>query len=243
VVDELLAIPPERFVEARNAAARRLREEGRRDAAEAIKALSRPSVPLWALNRLAREQPSVIETFLRAADQLREAYRSGGDIRAATAPEREAEARVVAAAAELARAEGRNVTETVIDRLHETTRAAAADAESAVALREGRLLSEPRAPSIDELLGSMPQTSEAPTEMATQKRDQKAEKLALREQIAAAESEASQARSGAREASDATREAEREWKRAQKAAEQAQRRSEEAGARLHDLQERLGELR
>jgi chromosome segregation ATPase len=136
-----------------------------------------------------------------------------------------------------------NVTQTVIDRLHETTRSAAADAESAAALREGRLLREPEAPSLDDLLGSMPQTSDAPRRVAPRQRDRKAEGRELRERIAAAESEASRARSEAREASDTARAAEREWKRAEKAAEQAQRRSDGSAERLRDLRKRLEDLR
>jgi hypothetical protein len=240
VVDELLAIPPERFTEERNAAVKRLRAEGQRAAAEAIKGLPRPPVSLWALNRLAREQPSLIETFLRSAEQLRQAYRSGGDIRAASSPERAAEARVVAAAAELARAEGRNVTETVVDRLQQSMRAAAADPEIAAALRDGRLLREPAAPSLEELLGSLPQASEAPRTKAPQQRDH--ERLALREQVADAKSDASRARSEARAASDVARKAQREWERAKKLAEQAERRSDAAAERLRDLQQRLEEL-
>jgi hypothetical protein len=242
VVDELLSIPPGQFTEARNAAVKRLRAEGQRETADAVKGLPRPSVSLWALNQLAREQPSLIETFLRAADQLREAYRSGGDIRAATSPERDAEARVVAAAAELARAEGMSVTETAMDRLRQIMHAAAADAEVAAALRDGRLVREPAAPSIDELLGSLPQEPAAARSENEPRRDQAAERDGLREEIAVARSEVSQARSEARSASDTAREAQREWERAQKLAERMQRSSDEAAERLRDLQARLKQL-
>ena len=76
VVDELLALPPGQFTEARNAAAKRLTADGRREEAAEIKGLSRPSVALWALNRLAREQASLLETFLTAAEALRKAHRT-----------------------------------------------------------------------------------------------------------------------------------------------------------------------
>ena len=142
VVDELLGLPPERFTDARNAAAKALRAEGRRDAADAVKSLPRPAVSLWALNGLAHEQPALIEAFLGAAEQLRDAFRSGGDIRAATPPLREAEARVAAAAAELALARGKNPTETVVRGLGTTLSALASGAGSAEALRRGRLIHE-----------------------------------------------------------------------------------------------------
>ena len=161
---ELLALPPEEFTAARNAAVKRLRAEGQRDVAETIQGLPRPPLSLWALNHVAHEQPKLIEAFLDSAEQLREAYRSGGDIRAATSPERDAEAAVVGAAVEFARGEGRKLTEAVMERLRQTVRAAAADAGVGEELRNGRLIREPEAPSIGELLGSMPATSAAEQE-------------------------------------------------------------------------------
>ena len=241
VVGELLALPPEEFTAARNAAVKRLRAEGQRDVAETIKGLPRPPVSLWALNHLAREQPKLIEAFLDSAEQLREAYRSGGDIRAATSPERDAEAAVVAAASELARGEGRKLTEPVMERLRQTVRAAAADAAVGEELRNGRLISEPEAPSIGELLGSMPAASAKPSKKPESRRDRDAERRALREEIAAAESDASEKRGEARAAADAARAAEREWQRTQKLAEKAQLRSDSAEQHLKELRQQLSE--
>ena len=242
IVDELLAIPPQQFTEARNEAAKQARAEGHREAADEIKRLSRPPIALWALNRLAHEQPSLIESFLSAADRLRQAHRGGGDIRAAMPPARDAEAGVVAAAGKLARAHGMNVTDTVMRALRETLSAAAADAAVATALRDGRLLREPEAPSIDEILASLPQASAAARKKEPPRRDREAEALALREEIADAKAEASRARDEARAASDRARAAQREWERAQKHAERAQRASDAAEERLTDLRERFGEL-
>jgi hypothetical protein len=241
VVGELLALSPEEFTEARNAAVKRLRAKGQRDVAETIKGLPRPPVSLWALNQLAHEEPKLIATFLTAAEQLREAYRSGGDIRAATSPERDAEAAVVAAAAELARGKGRKLTETVMERLRQTVRAAAADTGVAEELRTGRLISEPAAPSIGELLGSMPPTAGKPSKKPEPRRDRDAERRALREEIAAAESDASEKRGEARAAADGARAAEREWQRAQKLAEKAQLRSDTAEQHLQELRQQLRE--
>jgi hypothetical protein len=241
VVGELLALPPEQFTEARNAAVKRLRAEGQRDLAETIKGLPRPPVSLWALNHLAHEQPKLIEAFLDSAEQLREAYRSGGDIRAATSPERDAEAAVVAAAVEFARGEGRKLTETVMERLRQTVRAAAADADIGKELRDGRLISEPEAPSIGELLGSMPPSSGKPGKKPESRRDRDAERRALREEIAAAESDASEKRGEARAAADVARAAEREWQRTQKLAEKAQVRSDTAEQHLKELRQQLSE--
>lgn len=237
VLDELLALPPDAFTAARNAAVKRLRTEGRRDVADAIKGVPRPPVALWALNRLAREQPSLIEAFLAAADQLREAYRSGGDIRAATAPERAAEAHVVDAASGLARAQGLNVSDAVTERLRQTVHAAAAGAETADALRNGRLLREPEAPSLDALLGSLPQPSKT-----TKPSSDQAERRALTKQIAAAEQAAEAARAGDRAAAEAAGAARSAWERAERQARDASQRSDDAAERLRDLQRRLDDL-
>jgi hypothetical protein len=244
VLDEVLATPPKAFVEARNAAARQLREDGRRDAADAIKGLPRPPVSLWALNRLAHRQPALIETFLRAADRLREAHGSGGDIRAATAPERAAEARVVAAASELAQAEGLSVTEGVVERVRQTMRAAAADAGIAGVLRAGRLLREPEAPSIDALLGSLPQAAAAaaPAAETSPRETRERARRELREQITAAKAHAADARGEERAAAQAASKAHEVWKRAQAVADRAARRSEAAAKLLDDLRQRLAEL-
>ena len=241
LVGELLALPPEEFTAARNAAVKRLRAEGQRDVAETIQGLPRPPLSLWALNHVAHEQPKLIEAFLDSAEQLREAYRSGGDIRAATSPERDAEAAVVGAAVEFARGEGRKLTEAVMERLRQTVRAAAADAGVGEELRNGRLIREPEAPSIGELLGSMPATSAKPSKKPESRRDRDAERRALREEIAAAESDASEKRGEARAAAEAARAAEREWQRSQKLAEKAQLRSDTAEQHLEELRQQLRE--
>ena len=155
-LDALLATPPKQFTAARNALAKQLVAEGLRDASAGVKRLPRPPVALWILNQLAREQPALIESYLEAAQALRDAHQGGGDIRATTPPHRDAESRVVAAAGEFARAHDQSVTETLVRGLREALSSAAADADVAAVVREGRLIREPEAPSIDELLWSMP---------------------------------------------------------------------------------------
>src|SRR4029453_8730605 len=53
--DELFGLPPEEFVAARDDLARRLKREGDAKAAARIKALRRPPLSAWAVNRLARQ--------------------------------------------------------------------------------------------------------------------------------------------------------------------------------------------
>ena len=239
-LDHLLALPPQEFTAARNAAAKQLAADGRRAAAAEIKALARPPVAVWILNRLAREQADVVEAFLDAADGLREAYRSGGDIRAATGPQRDAEARAAAAAIALARAQGANVSETVSRGVHQTLSAAAADEQVAGALRAGRLLGEPEAPSIDQLLASIPAAPPAARPQAPAGTSQRARK-ALQAGVAEAEEEAGRARDDARAAADAAAEAQREAERARRAAVAASELSDAAQERLEALRQQLAD--
>jgi hypothetical protein len=241
VVDELLAIPPKQFTEARNAAAKQLATDGKRDVAKEIKQLPRPTLALWSLNRVAHEQPDVVETFLDAAAKLRKAHETGGDIRAATPPEREAEARVAAAAAEIAGGQGA-ATETVLRAIRQALGAAAADPEVATTLRAGRLIREPEAPSIDQLLGSLPQQPAGAKAKAPSKSDRDAERRALQDEIAEAKSGASDARAASRLATSAAREAQREWESAEALAKKAERQSEKANERVEELQQRLKDL-
>jgi hypothetical protein len=242
-VDALLATPPQQFTATRNALAKQLVAEGRRDAAAGVKRLPRAPASLWILNQLAREQPALIESYLEAAQALREAHRGGGDIRAATPPQREAESRVVAAAGEFARTHDQNLTETVVRGLREALSSAAADADVAAVVRAGRLIREPGAPSIDELLWSMPQEPSAPTSRRAKaeapSRDRKAERRALQQRIADATAEVSRARDHAREASEAAEAANRAWKRAETLAKQARQSVDAAEHGLEQLQREL----
>jgi hypothetical protein len=93
--DELYGLPDDEFTSARDALAKRLRGEKRRDEADAVKALRRPSVAAAAINRAVREHGA--DDLLAAGEALRDAHEAllsgSGDaaaVRDATAREREA---------------------------------------------------------------------------------------------------------------------------------------------------------
>ncbi len=80
--NDLYGLPLADFTKARDELARRLRREGRRDDAEAVKALRKPTVAAWALNQLARRRPGDVERLLATGERLREAQEAllaGGD--------------------------------------------------------------------------------------------------------------------------------------------------------------------
>jgi DNA-binding phage protein len=124
IADRLYGLPIEEFTSARNDAATELRNAGRRDDADEVKALRKPTAAAAAVNRLVREHGDQVEEYLAAAAALRDAQFAGkGDVAAATKLERETLDRLV----DLASAEVR-----------QTLQAAAVDDAAAEELRRGR---------------------------------------------------------------------------------------------------------
>jgi hypothetical protein len=69
----LFAVDPAEFVAARDELARQLKSDGQREEAAAVKALRRPPVPIWALNRVARDDGGAMDVLLVAAAEARDA--------------------------------------------------------------------------------------------------------------------------------------------------------------------------
>lgn len=143
-VRDLYRSAPEGFIVARDALAKRLRDEGRdADAAEAKK-LRRPTVPAWALDRLADEAPDAIAELLEAGAELASAQRatlSGRDpqaLRQAATRRRDAIARLSHTAAGALRDAGRSPDPHLED-IRGTLEAASVDEQVAERLRTGTL--------------------------------------------------------------------------------------------------------
>lgn len=142
--DELYGLPDDEFTAARDALAKRLRGEKRREDADAVKALRRPSVAAAAVNRAVREHGA--DELLAAGEALREAHEAllSGDgdaaaVREATAREREA----VREFTRLALGEGASPgTE---EKVRATLHAASVDDDVREALAAGRLEREAEA--------------------------------------------------------------------------------------------------
>src|SRR3954451_1812554 len=71
--EDLYGVPPGEFTHARDERAKELRREGERDAANAVKALRRPTVAAWALNQLTRRRRKDLDALLSAGEDLRAA--------------------------------------------------------------------------------------------------------------------------------------------------------------------------
>jgi hypothetical protein len=146
LIAELYGLPLDEFTSARDALAKRLRAGGERKLAKQVKALRKPSVTAWAVNRVRRREPERVEELLDAGARLREAQqrviRSGqqGQLRDAGARERDlVESLVDSAATELA-ASGHAASPASRSRVFATLHAAAGDHEARALLSAGRLV-------------------------------------------------------------------------------------------------------
>jgi hypothetical protein len=137
----LYGVSPEAFTRERDSLARSLRASDR-EAAAAVKALRRPPVTAWALNRIARSDPEAITALLAADAALARSQQEGAGrqaIAAASGARREAIARLADRAARLLEESGHPASAANRERLVQTLSAVATDAEGREALRLGRL--------------------------------------------------------------------------------------------------------
>jgi len=230
--DELYGLPPDEFTRARDERSKELRKIGDRDAADAVKALRKPSVAAAALNVLARGRPKEVDRLLDAGEKLRAAQEellSGGDRAAfqrAAANERELVAELTAEAPA-------GLEERVAATLH----AAALDPEIAEELRAGRLVREQEAiggfgaMDASQAAPALGKGTRAPARSRTTKRTKtkpksksSADDSAKREKLAAARTDERHTR--------------RDLDAAQKALESAQTRADAAEAHAAEAAER-----
>ncbi|OZM71652.1 hypothetical protein CFN78_19225 [Amycolatopsis antarctica] len=136
--DEIYAVDRSEFVTARDEAVRRARDEGDRELAERLRALRKPTVAAWLVNRLAREHPEDVAELRRLGDRLRAAQAElAGDRLRTLARERGALLRELGGRVrELA---GTGVGEAAAREAHDTLDAAVTDAGVADQVRAGRL--------------------------------------------------------------------------------------------------------
>jgi hypothetical protein len=147
--DDLYGLPLDAFVPERDALAKRLRADGRREEAAEVKALRKPSVAAWAVNQAVRTQPKAARELWDAGDALigaQEDLLAGrGDarsLRAAVERERSALSELAGAARGLLTSEGRDLGDTTIERVRETLHAAAIDPSARADVLPGRVTRE-----------------------------------------------------------------------------------------------------
>jgi hypothetical protein len=225
-IDRLYALPLEEFTAGRNALARRLKSEGDNEAAEQVGALAKPSLPVWAINQLARQERTRMRTLLDAGTRLRKAQEralggGGSDaLRAAQADEREAIRDLVERAGAILEGAGRPPSRTILERIRSTLAAAALSEPARSTLKAGRLTDELQVTGFEALAGIEP----APRGKA-KPRDELAERRKKKAEI---ERERRRLEKRSRERSDRAEEAERSAERAEEAASEARELADES---------------
>jgi hypothetical protein len=164
-LDDLFGVPLDDFTARRNELAARLKSAGQPEAAEQVRGLRKPSVPVWAVNQVARRDPEAMTRVVEAGRRLRQAQEAafgggGADaVRSATADERSAVRELTRAAERLLEEEGRKPTRSVVDRIGATLRAAAVDPGAAEFLAHGRLTGELESPGFTAVASLAPPPS------------------------------------------------------------------------------------
>lgn len=142
-LDDLYAVPLNRFTEKRNELARSLAPH-----AAAIKALKKPNTAAWAINQVVRAHPDEVEALFAATDRLRHAQRrvlSGGkatDLRGATDERNGIVALLTKLAETILVAAGHAGSQSTLTAVSDSFVAVATDDTGAELLRKGRLTRE-----------------------------------------------------------------------------------------------------
>ena len=146
LIDELYALPLERFVPERDVLAKQLRSESRRADAARVASLTKPSIVAWAVNQVVRAQPAAAATLWAAGDAVLETQARvvagearGPELRAAIETERHALQPLIDAARGLMTGAGRFLGEQNVLPVSESLHAAAIDPVARPQVAEGRL--------------------------------------------------------------------------------------------------------
>lgn len=234
-LDALYALPPDEFTSARNDLARRLKQAGQDDAEARVKSLRKPTMPVWAVNQLARRNPEGIEALLAAGARLRaaqeEALRGGESsaLREATATERTLLRELTQQADEVLRGAAHG---SAGKRIGSTLRAAALSTEAGQLLRRGWLGDELEPSGFDAFAGmKVPAAAAKPKKPPPppQRRRREEQERKLRQRAAKLRDEATQAAREVAEAEAALERARKNAARSEEAAARAEARLEEPG--------------
>lgn len=255
LADRLYGLELDEFTPARDAAAKELRKEKRRDEAAVVAKLRKPSAAAWLVNRLARERPEDVDALLEAGEALRDAQEravagegAGGDLREAADAERRAVDELVRAARELEPG-GRKPSQAALEQVRATLHAAAADPTVREGVRAGRLVREVAAggawpfadPADEPVLPAEPRPERRKAPARGDRKPDADERKKAREEEARQRDEEKTAAEERRQAEQARRKeltvAHRESDARRRARERAERRAHDAEARAAEAAE------
>jgi hypothetical protein len=154
---DLYGLPLEEFTTTRDELAKELRKAGKKEAADEVKALRKPTVSAWTVNQLARRHPQELKALVKAGDEMRKAQRAavGGRgpqaLRDATRSHRERLDDLTSTARHELGADG-----ATLQRVAQTLRGASVDKEASKALLSGTLTADFEQAGFGPLLAAVP---------------------------------------------------------------------------------------
>jgi hypothetical protein len=232
--DDLYSLPLDEFTPARDELVKRLRAEGKKDEATAVKALKKPSLPAWAVNQLARRESDAMARLFAIRDELSDAQ-GARELRELSNERRRVLSQLVDGAGAILLEAGHSAAAATIDAVSKTLQAGGTDEERDRIL--SGTLERPLEPSGFEGLGgfeafgaALDEGEEEPAPPSASAR-RKAEKLA---------GEAEEAEREAGQLAAAAERAVRAADEARDAAERAARRAEKLRSRADKALEDLG---
>ena len=189
-VDELYRLPLAEFTGARNALAARLKQNGRANDANLVKALTKPPVSAWAVNQLYWDHREHFDTLLAAGKRFHKASLAGktADLRAALDARRNALSHLADLATSLLTDAGHSPSLDTIRRITTTLEAISAQAPTADGPTLGRLSQDVDPPGFELLASFMPGAGSVklPAPPATVKASQKSGSTGAQSTAAAA---------------------------------------------------------
>ena len=204
-MDELWRATPDEFVAVRNQVAKQLKADGRADEAETVKKLKKPSLAVWAVNRLARERPQVVEDLAELGRQVEAATadamkgEGAGALRELDRQRRHAVADAAAAASAVAEEAGLPLSAAMAGRVTSTLDNASLAQATRELLTAGRIPTELDAPGFEGLegldlgnlgvLGGGSTDADADADVLARERKRKEERAAEERRRAEAEAE------------------------------------------------------
>jgi hypothetical protein len=237
----LYALPPEEFVQARNAEAERTHGNLKRQ----IRALRRPTLAAWLVNLLATHHGGELAALLAIGERLRDAQRTpdGQDLRELSTQRQVLIASLVTLVRELAAEHGRKVREDTFWEVETTLRAALADPGLATEVRAGTLVRSAEYSGLGLAPAAEPGDGSAPARATTPARAT-AQRSRTRLRVISGGRDADRAESATPELDTSARsQAEAALSSAERELEQATEAERETSRRLAEIATELDELR
>jgi hypothetical protein len=157
-IDALFQLSLAEFTGARNALAKRLKNEARTLDAERVKALDKPPAPVWAVNQLYWQDAKAIERLLAIGERVRKVqtgHLKNADLRALIEEKKQMTIALLTKASAILEEAGHAASPDTIRRVSATLESLAAWGETQGVPEAGRLTADVEPPGFDSLAALM----------------------------------------------------------------------------------------